>query len=161
MPRDKKLDTIGHQEYRDDGNVETLKIDGINVAEFLDRDASQIPAHATFWCISLTVLAFDTQMVINISGDLMLGRQGQSDERYTFIDLSGYNAHKHGVSRQHAIIALHNKRVVIKDNDSSNRTLLNGKKLQPHRDYALKQGDIISLARLELKFNLNFDPFAS
>ena len=32
MPRDKKLDTIEHQEYRDDGNVETLQIDGINVA---------------------------------------------------------------------------------------------------------------------------------
>ena len=161
MAHDKKLDTIEHQQYRDDGNVETLQFDGLNVADFLDRDASQVPAHATFWCISLTILEFDTQMVINISGDLMLGRQGQSDERYTFIDLSGYNAHQHGVSRQHAIIALQNKRVVIKDNASSNRTLLNGKKLQPHRDYTLRPGDIISLARLELQFNLNFDPFAS
>jgi hypothetical protein len=140
--------------------VETAKLNSDDVAEVFERDPSQVPAHASFWCISLTVVELGVQMVINISGDVLLGRLGISDGDYTFVDLTGYNAHEYGVSRKHAIISLADNKVVIKDNNSANRTLLNKKKLRPLQDYPLKPGDVISLGKLELKFNLLFDPFA-
>lgn len=143
-----------------DDAVETARLNSEDIAEIFERDPSQVPAHASFWCISLTVIDPGVQMVINISGSIMLGRQADSDYEDTFIDLSGYNAHEYGVSRKHAIITLHDKKVVIKDNNSANRTLLNDKKLRPLQEYPLKPGDIISLGKLRLKFNLIFDPFA-
>lgn len=151
-----KADTI---KSRSAGKVETAKLDANDVPEIFDRDPSQIPPHASFWCISLTVVEQGVQMVINISGKVLLGRLGSSDEEYTFVDLTGYNAHECGVSRRHAIIALLDDKVIIKDNNSANRTLLNNKKLRPLQEYPLKPGDEISLGKLRLTFNLVFDPF--
>lgn len=145
---------------RSDNSVETANVSLSEAAELFERDNSQVPSHADFWCISLTVVEQGVEMVINISGSVMLGRSVDSKFDGAFIDLSGYNAHEHGVSRQHAIITLRNKQVVIKDNNSANNTLLNNKKLRPMQEYALTPGDLISLGKLQLQFNLLFDPFA-
>jgi len=145
---------------RTDAKVETARLNSEDVAELFERDPSQVPAHASFWCISLTVVELGVQMVINISGNIMLGRLADNEYEETFVDLTGYKAHEYGVSRKHALITLRDKKVVIKDNNSANRTLLNNKKLRPLQEYPLKPGDVISLGKLELKFNLLFDPFA-
>ncbi|MGJ3239830.1 MAG: FHA domain-containing protein [Anaerolineae bacterium] len=141
-------------------SLETAKLTSENVPDAFDRDPSQVPSHGRFWSISLTVVELGVEMVINLSDSVLLGRlyAGESDQN--FIDLTGYNAHEYGVSRQHAYISLSNNKVVIKDNNSANRTLLNKKKISPMQEYPLRPGDVISLGKLELKFNLLFDPFA-
>lgn len=152
-----KPDTIPK---RSDDAVETVKLNSDDIAEIFERDPSQVPAHASFWCISLTLVDSGVQMVINISGSVVLGRYVEKHHDETFIDLSGYKGHEFGVSRKHAIIRLRDNIVVIKDNNSANRTLLNSKKLPPLQEYPLKPGDVISLGKLQLKFDLIFDPFA-
>ncbi|MEM9953230.1 MAG: FHA domain-containing protein [Chloroflexota bacterium] len=127
--------------------------------EILERNPDDLPALANFWCIALRIIEQNIVIVINLNGDLMLGRQREARTQHNFVDLSTYNAHQHGVSRQHAVISLKKNRVVIMDNESSNRTLLNEKKLVPFEYYPLQPGDIIALGRLRLQFDLIFDPF--
>src|SRR5688572_16012899 len=56
-------------------------------------------------------------------------------------------------------LTLKGTKVMLRDNRSTNRTLLNSKKLRPLQDYPLKPGDLITLGRLQLKYNLLFNPF--
>lgn len=65
------------------------------------------------------------------------------------VDLTPFDAHKHGVSRRHAIIMARNKFLTIRDLNSTNNTFLNGLRLTPDQDVPLEHGDHIRFGRLE------------
>lgn len=146
---------------RNTTEIDTAHFAEEDVQELLELDPSRVPKHPTAWCISLTFVDAGVQMVFNISSEVILGRLSSSHERVNFIDLSGYNAHEMGVSREHALLILKGTKVMLRDNKSTNRTLLNNKKLRPLQDYPLKPGDLITLGRLQLKYNLLFNPFGA
>lgn len=50
------------------------------------------------------------------------------------------------VSRVHAIVTNYNNNFYLKDNNSTNFTYLNGKRLSPGEEYVLKSGDEITIA---------------
>jgi len=139
--------------------IVTEKLDPSRVREISKRDEKQVVQNKNFWRIALTVVEFDVQVVINVSGPVTLGRITAENEGTTFIDFSPYRAHTHGVSRTHATLTLHDDKIVIQDNKSSNGTYLNDQMLRPSSIYPLRRGDTIALGKLVLQFNILYNPF--
>ena len=57
------------------------------------------------------------------------------------------------IGRKHAMIVVKNDGCSIIDNNSLNKTWLNGRELEPSKNYSLADGDIIKLANEEFIFN--------
>lgn len=95
---------------------------------------------------------------VHLTGPLVLGREdgGTMDE---VLDLSEFNATKHGVSRRHAMLRREDDRLVVNDLGSTNGTHLNGSLLLPHEDYPLAHGDKLILGTLHLL--ISFSTLAS
>lgn len=79
---------------------------------------------------------------------MVIGRKHSDTDQQVDVDLSPFEAQTHGVSRYHAIIQISDDRIVIKDFNSSNGTLLNGYELRPMFAYRLRHGDELSFGRL-------------
>lgn len=126
-----------------------------------DRNLSAIANTISFWRFGITIPEYDTQIVVNVSGPIMFGRANLDDGTYTYIDLSPYDAVNCGVSRSHAFITIHKNNIVIQDFNSSNGTFLNEKKLKTMTKYPLNEGDTIRFAKLNLQFNVLYNPFSS
>ena len=56
------------------------------------------------------------------------------------------------ISKSHAKILLRNKGYYLVDNQSKNGTTLNGTALVPHREYALREKDILTFGRIGFVF---------
>jgi len=54
------------------------------------------------------------------------------------------------ISKTHAIIAIENKQLTVKDNDSSNGTKVNDSRITPGRSTTLKNGDKLQLGEVSL-----------
>lgn len=78
---------------------------------------------------------------------------GRSDSASTYIpdiDLSHYDAKKRGVSRRHAVLLNYNNVVHVMDLGSMNGTFINGMRLIPYEPQALRNGDKLSFADLNM-----------
>jgi len=84
--------------------------------------------------------------VLDLEGALILGREPASMPR--FLDLTELNAHRHGVSRFHAMIEREDGRLILTDLKSTNGTFVNGRRLRAQCKYALSDGDHIVLGTL-------------
>jgi FHA domain len=71
------------------------------------------------------------------------------------LENNDYELNLPGISRRHLILFLdpNDKRMYIRDLDSANGTLLNGKPLSAHQNHPLYAGDEITLSQLVLKWN--------
>ncbi|MBN1562709.1 MAG: FHA domain-containing protein [Anaerolineae bacterium] len=92
-------------------------------------------------------LVFDFQSI----DTLVIGRSDPDTGEEPDIDLSDFGAQKKGISRRHATIFWQNGALHIMDEGSANGTSLNGDKLEPHRPYMLRSGDMVGLATLTLR----------
>ncbi len=114
---------------------------------FTDQ-ATQAPSHL------LLQIAQDDGSTISIGAEvkqkLVIGRGDPSSENPPDIDLTPFNAQHMGVSREHAFIVKNEGQLHFIDNHSRNNSYLNGKKVEPDHDYALKDGDKIELGRLHV-----------
>jgi pSer/pThr/pTyr-binding forkhead associated (FHA) protein len=80
---------------------------------------------------------------------LIIGRRNSSMP--VDIDLADHAGQDLGISRNHLKIEIINKRLTIRDLESVNGTLLNGKQMKPHQPYELKHGDELKPGRMHLK----------
>lgn len=87
--------------------------------------------------------------------DYTLGRINEGQSVFPDIDLSAYDGYKNGVSRVHASIQIAVRRINVVDLGSSNGTYLNGRRLTPQVPYALNDGDILVLGKLEARVMVN------
>lgn len=87
--------------------------------------------------------------------DYSLGRISEGQKVLPDIDLAAYDAYKNGVSRVHASIMIEPRRISVLDLGSSNGTILNGRRLTPQVPYALSDGDILVLGKLESRVLIN------
>jgi len=91
------------------------------------------------------------QIPLPVATCVIVGRGGsKSDSPYPHLSLHEFDAHSHGVSRQHLKIARKNGLIYISDLGSSNGTYLNGRRLIPHADRLLRSGDELCLGNLKL-----------
>lgn len=91
-----------------------------------------------------------TKLEIVADSRIILGRYDEKNKEQVNLDLNPHQGQKMGVSRYHAIIHVKDSGVFIQDTNSANGTFLNSGELFPMRQYALKNGDTISLGRLLL-----------
>lgn len=88
--------------------------------------------------------------------EIVIGRQPTKQDPAVSVDLQGYEGHRMGVSRYHAMIKQVNGILMICDLSSINGTLINGKMAEPLKRYVLRDGDAITVGRItiQLKFYL-------
>ncbi len=67
------------------------------------------------------------------------------------IDLTAFAGYRMGVSRDHCVLRLKEKRLELTDLGSSNGTSLNGMKLQPHAVHILRDGDELMLGKMVIR----------
>ncbi len=80
---------------------------------------------------------------------LIIGRRNSSTP--VDIDLADHAGQDLGISRNHLKIEIINKRLTIRDLETVNGTLLNGKQMKAHQPYELKHGDELKPGRMHLK----------
>lgn len=95
-----------------------------------------------------TVDVFEVPLV----DEVLIGRGGTHD--IVDVTLSTPAAYRKGVSRVHARIVLHGHRVYVQDQDSLNGTYLNGRLLEGGRFYPLRDGDTLTLGKLDCVIGL-------
>jgi hypothetical protein len=96
----------------------------------------------------------DQTTVIEIGGKVVVGRV-IDDEPGVDFDLTPFGAYHYGVSRQHALLSMHEGFLYLEDNGSTNGTRINGFQMTPHQKYRLRDGDEIEFARL--RTNIRFE----
>ncbi|MEO1442949.1 MAG: response regulator, partial [Chloroflexota bacterium] len=92
--------------------------------------------------IELTLESTDDQIII--------GRNDARTEIKAHIDLGPLDAAKKGVSRNHVRIFTNGKRLLVKDLETSNGTMLNGQKLDPQYDYIMSGDDNLILGAFRI-----------
>lgn len=85
------------------------------------------------------------------SAGILLGRYDPTSKFSPDIDLTGFHAEQHGVSRQHARLTINEESLYITDLGSANHTFLNGLRLTAHQPRILRDGDEIRLGHLKLQ----------
>jgi hypothetical protein len=117
---------------------------------------SRINGHP--WQILLEMVG-DTMRpkAFQIQGDVVVGSNTEEDPDLdvNLVDWQGYNR---GVSRRHAMLRPSLHKLFIMDLRSTNGTHINGLPLGVGWAYALKDGDLITLAQLHLRFSLYRSP---
>ncbi|MBI3160647.1 MAG: FHA domain-containing protein [Chloroflexi bacterium] len=83
--------------------------------------------------------------------EFTIGRVSEGQSILPDVDLTPFEAYSQGVSRLHATIRVAVDQIMLIDLGSSNGTRLNNDRLQPHREYELRHGDMLSLGRLKLQ----------
>lgn len=89
----------------------------------------------------------DQAAVIDVDTQIIVGRLLEGETGVDF-DLGPYGAYHYGVSRQHAMLTLHEGLLYLEDNMSTNGTRINGFQVTPRQKYRLRDGDEIEFARL-------------
>lgn len=130
--KDAEVQDFGPTEFMDETSEETL---------FLDKAQKEPKPKMVLYRLS-------TQEVFEIQGDMVrIGRNPAISE----ICISG----NRGIGRIHAILYVRKGQVGIADNDSKNKTYVNGEQLKPGDDLRiLSPGDKIQLADEELEFRI-------
>ncbi|HML24972.1 MAG TPA: FHA domain-containing protein [Aggregatilinea sp.] len=86
---------------------------------------------------------------IEIKKPIVLGRDdgGNADD---ILDLTEFNAVKHGVSRHHVMLRRDADRLLVSDLGSTNGTHLNGSLIMPQHEHVVAHGDKLILGTLHL-----------
>ena len=93
----------------------------------------------------------DQSVTIDMQPMTVIGRKRSMRDSEVTVDLNEMNAAVLGVSHYHAMMLAFDNHIYIKDLDSLNGMRLNGKQMQPSREYLIGNGDILALGNLELR----------
>ena len=83
---------------------------------------------------------------------VVLGRADPTSKFRPDLDFSSHSAMRLGVSRRHALIRPDMSSLWLIDQNSTNGTWINGKRLRPGRQHLLNDGDRVELG--DLKFTV-------
>jgi pSer/pThr/pTyr-binding forkhead associated (FHA) protein len=147
---------LAAQEFSDTHSFQNTELE----SEILKLQQDILPMPATGPIIteaSLSLFVMDHKKVLPLTGrsEYTLGRVAEGQPILPDVDLSGFEAYAHGVSRLHAAIKIYNQKVVVVDLGSSNGTRVNGQKIIPNIDYPINNGDILALGKLRIQVLLH------
>jgi len=106
--------------------------------------------------ISLKVLESGAFIPLEGGLEFTLGRVSGNQPILPDIDLTPYRAYESGVSRLHATIKIEKQAVTVTDLGSANGTQVNGKKVAPHTQQPLKNGDTLTLGKFKIQVLIHF-----
>lgn len=112
----------------------------------------------TVWRIVLEPIGINSEpLALEIHSDIVLGSDA-SPENDLDVNLISFDGWMRGVSRRHIMLRPSKTKLFIMDLRSTNGTQINGLPLGVGWAYALKQGDVISLAKLNLTITITGKP---
>jgi hypothetical protein len=124
-------------------------------------DPASDPAILTSWPTGEVIVTDQAPIVLEIHDQwvtlpvaekLVIGRGSDiPGDSSPDVDLSPYEAGDRGVSRNHIQLKRKNILVYVTDLGSTNGTFLNGRRLVPHSERLLRNGDELQLGRLKVK----------
>jgi pSer/pThr/pTyr-binding forkhead associated (FHA) protein len=89
-------------------------------------------------------------VLLPLNRPVILGRETGVSGGADLVDLAGFNALQHGVSRQHCQLRRQGNQLIVTDLGSTNGTYLNGRRLEPGRDVVVVHRDKLILGTLHL-----------
>ena len=110
------------------------------------------------WRIALFIKRIRAKLVIDVVNSIYIGRLDLKGDQNPDIDLRPFGAEELGVSRRHLMLKQEDSRIVVIDNRSSNGTMLNNLRLQPHKSYPIRHSDILVLGALEMQVEFLINP---
>ncbi len=114
---------------------------------------SQLP-----WVIELVASPIPQPIRAQFEKRLVIGRSDKATNFLPDVDLAPYHADVYGISRQHAALVANSGQLMIVDLNSGNGTYLNGVKLSPHEETALRSQDRLQLGKLPLEVRVLIAP---
>jgi FHA domain len=101
----------------------------------------------------------ETPIPVTLDKALVIGRVDETNLQSAppDIDLTRFAALKKGVSRRHAQLARKEGKIILEDMGSTNSTYLNEKRLVPHSEYIVRDGDAIRLGHLVLHVRFKYE----
>lgn len=112
-------------------------------------ESGNVPSQVYF------VLPDGNEYAVDLSHDVVIGRQPREDDPPVTVDLESFDGHDLGVSRHHAMIKYIKSNLVLVDLDSINGTFVNGHRALPLKRYNVMDGDTITIGRLTLEVRFN------
>lgn len=91
---------------------------------------------------------------------MVFGRE-LSTETLPRVDLTPFDGHLLGVSRQHASLEFSKNTYTVRDLESTNGTWLNGTKLVPHRPYKVESGDLLRMGQMGIYIYFQLKPMTT
>ncbi|QPC84795.1 FHA domain-containing protein [Phototrophicus methaneseepsis] len=110
------------------------------------------------WVIEFRVVGTAEIIKIRTRSAMLIGRLDESRGIFPDIDVTDYDGQSAGVSRRHAMLITRDNRVTIQDLGSANGTYINGRVLEAHESYRVRDRDRLRLGRLELQVHFVVKP---
>ncbi|MBC8159850.1 MAG: FHA domain-containing protein [Roseiflexaceae bacterium] len=100
-------------------------------------------------------LTLDSGAVLNLpaTAQALLGRADPVSNFAPEIDLNSHGAIEFGVGRRHARLLIQQGQVLVEDLNSTNGTTLNGQRLTPGQPQPVRNGDLVVLGSLRMRFS--------
>ena len=126
------------------------------VTEELKKKASR-PELATpvYSWLSLHFVGMGKILPLAARNEFILGRLTDDSPIIPDVDLTPFQAGAAGVSRLHAMVKREANKAMVRDLGSSNGTYLNGQRIDPDVEVALRHQDIIGLGALQIQILLH------
>ncbi|MBP8001612.1 MAG: GAF domain-containing protein [Chloroflexi bacterium] len=110
------------------------------------------PGDRPVWHVRLEVLTERNQQLgLAINDEIILGRDPHQEN---VVDLTSYGAAAYGVSRYHLVIRPTHTHLFALELGSTNGSQRNGRSLGVNTPYALNNGDVLSLGKLQLVLHI-------
>ncbi|HWQ15846.1 MAG TPA: zinc-ribbon domain-containing protein [Roseiflexaceae bacterium] len=100
----------------------------------------------------LVVAATGATLPLPAAAQAVVGRADPVSQFFPDIDLTPHGALDQGVGRKHLRLFVSGGQVMVEDLDSTNGTLLNGRRLAARQPQPLRDGDQISAGKLALRY---------
>ncbi len=108
--------------------------------------------------VEFRVVGTASLLQAEVEDAMLIGRGDDNSPDCPQINLTNHEGFEQGVSRKHAVIVIRDKRLWLKDLNSTNGTRLNGQVCQPGEEQRLHHGDEITLGRLRLQVSFSVVP---
>lgn len=103
------------------------------------------------WVIEFRIVGTASTIQAQVHENMVIGRGDPAKGVFPAVDLGAHGGHMQGVSRQHAVVLVHDNRIKIRDLNSVNGTRLNGRLLDPGQEYRLRHGDELEIGQMRLQ----------
>src|SRR5664279_2894715 len=114
---------------------------------------SQLP-----WVVELKAAPLPQAIRAQFEKRLVIGRLDKASNFKPDVDLAPYKADFYGISRQHAALVAKSSQLMVVDLNSGNGTFLNGVRLPPHEETALRSEDKLLLGKLQVEVRVLLAP---
>lgn len=103
--------------------------------------------------LRLSVGGHQRQIVLDITGEMIVGRGDASSGYQPEVDLTPYGGYRLGLSRRHAKFTRQENRLYLVDMGSRNGTAINDRPVPPDSPQTLKDGDDVRFGNLVVRLS--------